>query len=299
VDGPTGQIAAVMMLLVMPPLMGLTQGIQSTGQAKVALDQIDELLRKLQVDSESNVDVPAQGTPQQIRTLEARGLTYVYRLDQEAELCVGPVDLVLNRGESLFIAGGNGSGKTTVAKLLCGLYSPASGKLVVDGHTVDDSNRHRYRSHVSAVFGDFCLFEALAGSKYDQLVSADGSLLEQTRLAARVDQSAGLLARVSQFSTGERRRVALLLALIENRPIIILDEFAAEQDPEHKTWFYEQLIPALKARGKIVIVITHDSRFFRCSDFTLMFERGRAPVRIDNRVEPAPVAVEQANEAYG
>jgi putative ATP-binding cassette transporter len=275
----TGYTAPLLMFFVLTPLIAVMQGFQTTAQATFALNRVRDLTGLLEREPETHTAPDAVDEKPAIQRIEARSLSYTYEQEGEPGLVIGPIDITLHAGESLFIVGGNGSGKTTAGKMLCGLYVPGAGTLAVDGVEVDESNRHLYRANVSALFSDFSLFHSLAGSEYDRDVT-DNTLpmFERTRLAHLKLSRDSLLAQASHFSTGERRRVALLLLLMEKNQIILFDEFAAEQDAEHKTWFYDELLPWLKQAGKIVIAITHDLRFLDRADVSMVFDRGRPPV---------------------
>jgi putative ATP-binding cassette transporter len=276
----TGYTAPLLMFFVLTPLIAVMQGFQTNAQATFALNRIQELTGLLEHDLERQSDPSADAVPlPAIGRLEARSLTYVYERDGEPDLVIGPIDIELRAGESLFITGGNGSGKTTAGKMLCGLYAPSGGTLRIDGVDLDESSRHLYRERVAALFSDFSLFRSLAGSDYDREATGSTSeMLERTRLAHLGLTRDSLLTEAAHFSTGERRRVALLLLLMENSQVVLFDEFAAEQDVDHKFWFYDELLPWLKRNGRIVIVITHDMRFLDRADLCMTFDRGHPPV---------------------
>ncbi|QDS16132.1 MULTISPECIES: ATP-binding cassette domain-containing protein [Xanthomonas] len=276
-----GYTAPLLMFFVLTPLIAVMQGFQTNAQATFALNRIRDLTglleRELETHAEGGAD--AAGDKPAIQRIEARSLSYTYQKDGEPTLVIGPIDITLHAGESLFIAGGNGSGKTTAGKMLCGLYVPGAGSLIVDGVEIDESNRHLYRANVSALFSDFSLFHSLSGSDYDrQVTDTSLDMFGRTRLSHLQLSRESLLAQAAHFSTGERRRVALLLLLMEKNQIILFDEFAAEQDAEHKAWFYDELLPWLKQAGKIVIAITHDLRFLDRADVSMVFDRGNPPV---------------------
>jgi len=287
--GPNvGFTAPLLALFVLAPLIAVMQGFQTNAQANFALGRVRELTDQLERDSEAQRAAHAR-IPQdrEIRTLQARGVTYTYEREGQPYLVIGPIDVTLHRGEALFISGGNGSGKTTAGKVLCGLYTPGSGEVLIDGVRLEDTNRHEYRDHVAALFNDFSLFESLSDSEYDHAATATPpEMLERTRLSHLVKRNESLLMQAEHFSTGERRRVALLLMLMESSQILLFDEFAAEQDPEHKTWFYDELVPWLKRNGKIVVAITHDTRYFDRADVTMMLDRGLPPTIHRHRAPP-------------
>jgi putative ATP-binding cassette transporter len=187
---------------------------------------------------------------------------------------LGPIDLELRAGQIVILAGGNGSGKTTLVKLLCGLYWPAEGILRVDGCSLREEDLEAYRQLFSVVFADGHLFQdlhGLGGPEVDRRVR-DG--LEEMELAGKVTIESGRFSTID-LSQGQKRRLALLAALAEDRPVCILDEWAAHQDTVFKEVFYFGLLPALKAAGKAVLVISHDETYFDVADRVLHLREGR------------------------
>jgi putative ATP-binding cassette transporter len=165
----------------------------------------------------------------------------------------------LQSGELVFLTGGNGSGKSTLLLLLAGLYPPDSGEITLDGVPVNDDTRNEYRALISGIFFDYHLFRRLYGIADLDPAELD-RLLRQFRLESKTDVSNGEF-RTLDLSGGQRRRLALVISLIEKRPILLLDEWTAEQDPEFRKKFYEELLPGIMQAGATVVVITHDDRY--------------------------------------
>jgi putative ATP-binding cassette transporter len=210
------------------------------------------------------------------RRLQLRGVTHTYHREQEDDhFLLGPIDLTLERGELVFLIGGNGSGKTTLAKLITGLYTPERGEIRLDGDVVTHDNREAYRQQFSAVFSDFHLFDSLLGAPSDPATRARiQRYLVRLHLDRKITITDGRFS-TTRLSHGQRKRLALLAAYIEDRPFYVFDEWAADQDPAFKAVFYEQLLPDLKRLGKAVIVITHDDRYFHAADRILRLESGQ------------------------
>lgn len=187
---------------------------------------------------------------------------------------LGPMDLVFEPGQITFIVGGNGSGKSTLAKLLTGLYAPHAGFLSLNGEVIDGSNVEWFRQNTSAIFTDFHLFEDYLG--FDQgTVDADvRRYLEELEIAHKVTVQDGRLSTVA-LSQGQRKRLALLTALLEDRPVYVFDEWAADQEPRFRDVFYTEILKRLAERGKTVIVITHDDRYFHCADQLVKLDFGK------------------------
>jgi len=209
------------------------------------------------------------------QSVELVGVTHTYNREGEpGGFVLGPIDLTLEPGELLFITGGNGSGKTTLAKLLLSLYIPEEGEIYLDGKVLTDETREQYRQLFSAVFSDFFLFESLFGLDSVHLDANARKYLTQLQLDHKVKVEDGVLSTVD-LSQGQRKRLALLTAYLEDRPIYLFDEWAADQDPLFKEIFYYQLLPELKARGKALIVISHDDRYYQVADRVIKLESGK------------------------
>jgi putative pyoverdin transport system ATP-binding/permease protein len=205
--------------------------------------------------------------------LEADQLCFSYAEPNGGEgFSLGPISLSLRAGEIVFIVGGNGSGKTTLLKLLTGLYAPTSGSLRVDQHLVEAANLQAYRELIAAVFTDFYLFKKLYGLS-DRTAEQVRGLLQQLELTRKTAYGAEGFTNL-ELSTGQRKRLAMVVALLEDRPLYVFDEWAADQDPEFRRYYYEELLPELKRRGKTVLAISHDDRYFHCADRVVFMEYG-------------------------
>ena len=264
----------IVLLYIISPLQVIMNTIPTVGRANVAVAKVEELGLALSSNAESVGDEPGEPEVGWLK-LELAGVSHTYfREGDEEPFTLGPLDLTFHQGELVFIVGGNGSGKTTLAKLLAGLYLPEGGRIYLDGQPVDEGYVESYRRHFSAVFSDFYLFENFPGLTERTLDSKVGGYLERLHLARKVRFEEGRLSTV-KLSQGQRKRLALLTAYLEDRPIYLFDEWAADQDPYFREVFYQQLLPELKARDKTVIVITHDDRYYHLADRLIKLEYGR------------------------
>ncbi|NHB98652.1 cyclic peptide export ABC transporter [Photorhabdus stackebrandtii] len=266
----------IIFLFMLMPLDGLLNSIPALNAARVSLNRIGNVLSELNEQDQFTQQISANEFGE-ATLLCLSGLTHSYYREKEDEVFqLGPIDMKLKRGEITFLIGGNGSGKTTLAKLLVGLYTPENGTITVDGHVITDNNRANYRQLFSAVFSDFYLFETLIGlSDTDStLDSRANELLTKLHLDHKVKIENGCFS-TRDLSLGQRKRLALVVAYLEDRPFYLFDEWAADQDPLFKAVFYQELLPELAARGKAVLAITHDDRFFHLADHCIKLESGR------------------------
>lgn len=206
------------------------------------------------------------------QTLELRNVTFRY---QDSAFSVGPVNLTIRRGELLFLIGGNGSGKSTLAMLLTGLYQPQSGEILLDGTALSAERPEDYRKLFSAVFTDVWLFDRLLGPEGQQANSAlVEKWLAQLQMSHKLELQDGKILNL-KLSKGQKKRVALLLALAEERDIILLDEWAADQDPHFRREFYQVLLPLMQEMGKTIFAISHDDHYFIHADRLLEMRDGK------------------------
>ncbi|WP_136248807.1 multidrug ABC transporter permease/ATP-binding protein [Halomonas borealis] len=258
------------LLFLRTPLIQAVGALPTLLSAQVAFDKIAALEL---AEPEADFAV-AEAPPGDWQTLSLRGVCFTYAGAGGASgFRVGPLDLTLKRGELVFLIGGNGSGKSTLAKLLTGLYRPQQGELLLDGEPMSDAPA--YRQRFSAVFTDFHQFTELVGPEGEQ---ADPALVEAwlEDLAMR-DKLAfeGQCVTNPELSQGQRKRLALLMAVAEERDLLLLDEWAADQDPQFRRVFYRDLLPRLQAMGKTVFAISHDDHYFDRADRLLEMHDGR------------------------
>lgn len=211
---------------------------------------------------------------QDFQKITFEGIGFAYRAqDGSASFTSGPWNLELLRGELLFLLGGNGSGKSTALKLMCALYPLDRGRILVDGLEVVPSLRQEYREIFSCIFPDFHLFDRLHGLEH---VEADlvQEWINRMELGEKVHFAEGRFS-TQELSTGQRKRLAMIVAMLEDREIYFFDEWAADQDAHFRTAFYTEILPELKRRGKTVVVVTHDDRFWHLCDRSVTLDLGQ------------------------
>jgi len=281
---------ALTLLYLMTPLQVIMNSLPQLTRANVALSKVYELGFTLASQGSEQAEEEHFQTDTWVK-LELSSVTHRYHRDGEAsDFVLGPLNLTFKPGEMVFIIGGNGSGKTTFVKLLTGLYAPENGAIYLNDKPIGPDNKEAYRRHFSAVFSDFYLFETMLGLVDKELDRRASEYLQRLKLAHKVQIEKGKLS-TTDLSQGQRKRLALLTAFLENRPIYVFDEWAADQDPYFKDFFYMHLLPDLTARHKTVFVITHDDRYYHLAERIITLEDGqvisdtaRAPLISDSEV---------------
>ncbi len=274
-------------LYLMGPLAGVMTSFSLFSRASVALQKVQELGVSLSEHSTEGCSFEQGETEHTFSRLEFQGIIHSYHREAEdSHFVLGPIDLSFRPGELVFLVGGNGSGKSTLAKIIAGLYAPEAGEIRLDDCLVTDKNRDQYRQLFSAVFGDFYLFDNFLGLHNANVDSQAEEYLTLLHLQHKVKIRNGSLSTTA-VSQGQRKRLALLTAYLEDRPFYLFDEWAADQDPHFKSIFYTQLLPELKARGKTVLVISHDDKYFDVADRIIKLDYGK--------LAPSTSAVPEAN----
>lgn len=270
----------LVLLFLKGPIDQIATGLPTFGRARVALQRIEEL-RAHFAQGGVNSDTVGQSTtpvPTAMEHIELRGVTYRFPAQKQegAIFALGPINLELRKGEMVFIVGDNGAGKTTLMKLLLGLYVPTEGEILLNGQPIMPQTQENYRQLFSTVLSDFHLFDELVAPELDgtSLVFQAERHLERLGLRHKVSVQDGRLSTID-LSTGQRKRLALLHAYFECRPVIVLDEWAADQDPRFREMFYTELLPELRERGHLLVVISHDDRYFAMADRVLRMHEGR------------------------
>ena len=255
------------LLFLRTPLLSAVGALPTLLSAQVAFNKLNTFSL-----APYRADFPQPEPHPHWQTLELRDVCFHY---PDNSFAVGPINLTLQRGELVFLIGGNGSGKSTLAMLLTGLYQPASGQILLDGQPLAADKPEDYRKLFSAVFTDVWLFDRLLGPGGK---AADSALVDQwmayLKMTHKLQLDNGRIVDL-KLSKGQKKRVALLLALAEERDIILLDEWAADQDPHFRREFYQQLLPLLQQMGKTVFAISHDDHYFQHADRLLEMRSGQ------------------------
>jgi len=258
---------------LMLPMDNIVNNLPLISKASVALKKIESL--GLSLTDHAEVTTRVSTLSPNWESLELINVTHTYHIDQEeTSFVLGPINLKLHPQELVFIVGGNGSGKSSLAKLITGLYLPETGEINLNGKLITEQNREWYRQHFSVVFSDFYLFEELLGLEDNNLDILAEKYLRQLQLDHKVTVKDGQFSTTA-LSQGQRKRLALLTAYLEDRPIYLFDEWAADQDPLFKDIFYHEILPKLRQKGKTILVISHDDRYFHLADRMIKLDYGK------------------------
>lgn len=267
----TASVLAV--LYIMGPLSLLVGAMPLLAAGRVACARLSEFGFSINDPHPDPVETPATKVhllehKKSWDSIELKDVQMHYQdLHADAGFSLGPIDLSVQSGELVYIVGGNGCGKSTLAKVICGLYIPQSGEVLLDGSPITDESRSDYRDLFSAVFSDFHLFNRLIGpDEEDGSPALARKYLETLGLTDKIKIEGLGYSTTKALSYGQQKRLALVCAYMEDRPVYVLDEWAADQDPPFKKFFYEELLPDLKRRGKTVLIITHDDQYFQLAD---------------------------------
>lgn len=263
-------------LFIVGPLTNTVMQIPTLSEVQLSVNNIYELESKIDelVDEE---DIQADKEIEQatdFRQISLQEASFSYRApDGSVSFTAGPFNLDINRGEVLFIVGGNGSGKSTLMKLMTALYFPEQGQITLDQIPITRENSQSFRELFSTIFSEFHLFSKLYGM---QQVDPERvkELLQLMEIDQKTDFKQGGFTNI-RLSTGQRKRLAFIVTYLEDKEIYVFDEWAADQDPRFKKYFYYTLIPELKSRGKTVIAVSHDDRYFGVADRVLFMDFGQ------------------------
>ncbi len=259
-----------LLLFVLPSLIIVVTFFRNLKKVEASLDQIDSLGLQIK-ENKFDPDIAFEARENKLISLE--NVVYKYYDDKQQTFTLGPLNLDVRRNELLFIIGGNGSGKTSLAKLLTGLYVPESGTIYFEGNAIDDRNLQEYRNKFSALFADSYVFPDLKYLDDHTLDHKAPKVIEDLNIADKVSIKDKKLSSIN-LSMGQQGRLSMLRALLEDKEIYLFDEWAANQDPFFKHKFYREILPELKNQGKTIIAITHNENYFDAADRVIKLDYG-------------------------
>jgi len=261
------------LLFIIGPIESLVDILPTYGRADAAARDIQRLEENLDYTNKNMVNDNEEYV-ENFDKIILRDVEFDYLDNNNQKIFgIGSIDLEINKGETIFIIGGNGSGKSTFVKLLLGLYFPTKGSIFVDDDVVDEYNYQSYRELFSTILSDFYLFDKIYGVDNIDQKNVD-NLLTQMQLRTKTKFSDNAFTN-KELSTGQRKRLALINTILEDKQIYIFDEWAADQDPQFRKYFYEDILSKFKEQGKTIIAVTHDDQYFNVADKIYKMEYGK------------------------
>jgi putative ATP-binding cassette transporter len=278
----TFQLKSTVVVNYMFVLLFLLQAIEtlmvmmpSLSKARISTQRVNQLRENLVKEDFRNEESETYFSLDEFESIVVENFNYAYGENgpEPGVFGIGPISFELNKGELIFIYGGNGSGKTTFVQSMLGLLSPDEGLIKYNGEILNAENYKKYRTLFSVVFSDFYLFEEFYGLKEidEELLN---EYLELFEIKAKVEIVDGKFSTID-LSTGQRKRLALVGALIEKKPILVMDEWAADQDPFFRAKFYNEILPLFAEKGITVLAITHDDKYYSVADRLYKMEEGK------------------------
>jgi putative pyoverdin transport system ATP-binding/permease protein len=267
------KIAAVSIFCV-GPVTAVTSAAPLFDKANVGLEHVYRLEQQLDQGTVATTLAPVPDAEfRNFSKIAFDRIAFSYRNTAgQGSFTVGPWTFTLDRGEIVFLTGGNGSGKSTALKLICGLYQADAGRILVDDVEVTSDRLQAYREMFSCIFPDFHLFDRLYGIEAIDPLKVQG-LIERMELADKVAFADGRFS-TQALSTGQRKRLAMIVSLLEDRDVYLFDEWAADQDAHFRELFYTSLLPEMKRLGKTIVVVTHDDRYWHLCDRRITLDLG-------------------------
>ncbi len=259
-------------LFLWGPFNNVLGGMPTIINAKVAWKRIQDFLRNVQTAEDLHPEINQKIALPTANTLHVKDIYYSYQnsdAKEDISYGIGPINFEVSKGDIVFIIGGNGSGKTTFLKVLVGLYTPDSGEILINGQKIEPRMLGEY---FSVIYSDFYLFKKIYGINPDRLNQVY-QWLDMFGLKNKVQIKDGAYTTID-LSKGQRKRLAILKSYLEDRPIYFFDECAADLDPEFKDFFYNELLKKMRDEGKLLIVITHDDKYFDIADVVYKMELG-------------------------
>ncbi|MDE9462776.1 serine hydrolase [Xenorhabdus bovienii] len=267
-DGNVSKEYLIILLYLIGPLNAVMSAMPELIRLKSLMNNMVMFSQSIQADS------PAEVMPkiQDVKTLELSAVYFHYPATGGECFGVGPISLKAESGKSYFLTGGNGSGKSTLAMILAGLYAPERGTVRING---EEASQHQLLEQTRAIFSDNWLFKRV----YDPALLPLREAVNQNIALLGLTQKATLLSDGAfdniKLSTGQRKRLSLAMLLADPSPLVVLDEWAADQDPRSKARFYKEWLPMLKAQNRIVFVVTHDDEYFSEADVLITMKNGQ------------------------
>lgn len=279
------QIVTLILFLTTGPLQEVVGSFPAIERANISvrlLEKVERFFDETELETVASPDITTE--PEPFQSLECNDLWFHYSENgSEKAFEIGPINIRIQQGEVIFIKGGNGAGKSTFFHVLTGLFRSTQGEILWNGRPVHDGNINQYRSNFAVIYQDMHLFDRLYGIQSIDHPRVD-ALLKMFHIDGKTGINADGTFKSLKLSVGQKKRLALIVAEMDERAIHVYDEWAADQDPPSRQYFYETYLPELKQKGKTVIAITHDDKYYHLADRLYKMEYGKLS---EEKIQPA------------
>ena len=278
-DFTVGSILAFQGLLsaFMSPAMTIISSGQTLQEMRTQMERVDDVL-EYPLDKNVTREIQMERVSKIRGNLILKDLTFGYsRLDKPV---LSNFNLEIKQGQKVAIVGSTGSGKSTISKLISGLYSPWSGEIIFDGKRIEEIDHEIFTSSIAVIDQDITLFEDTIMNNlkmwdesitdYEVILACNDAQIHNLITSREGGYNAPVLEGGKNFSGGEKQRLEIARSLAGDPSIIILDEATSALDA--KTEF--DVIRAIKNRGITTIVIAHRLSTIRDADLIVVLDHG-------------------------
>lgn len=270
----------MMFVLMIPPANELSSAISQMKKGKACADRIEAFLSQ-----DEEVGIEDAGTPSSADTVTdtAVALQHVSFSYNPGVQVLHDVSIDVPRGTTLALVGSSGSGKSTIADLICRFYEVTEGKILFNGVPLQDMSLERLRSRIGVVSQDTLLFNDTVEANI--AFGCDGATHEQVQAAAQAAQAHDFIMQLPQgyntnigegggsLSGGQRQRISIARALLRDPELLILDEATSALDTESERLLQQTLDTVLE--GRTAIVIAHRLSTVVNADRIVVLDAGR------------------------
>ena len=274
-----GSILAFQGLLssFMSPAMTIISSGQTLQEMRTSMERVDDVL-EYPLDPNVTREIPTKEISKIKGNLILKNVTFGYsRLDKPI---LTDFNLEIKQGQKVAIVGSTGSGKSTLSKLISGLYSPWSGEIIFNGKRIEEIDHEIFTSSIAVVDQDITLYEDTISNNikmwdesiedYEVILACNDAQIHEAIMKRDGKYNAPVLEGGKNFSGGEKQRLEIARSLAMDPSIIILDEATSALDAKTE---YE-VVKAIKARGITTIVIAHRLSTIRDADVIVVLEKG-------------------------
>ena len=274
-----GSILAFQGLLssFMLPATTIINSGQTLQEMRTSMERVDDVL-EYPLDPNVIREIPMEEISKIRGNLILKNVTFGYsRLDNPVLV---DFNLEIKQGQKVAIVGSTGSGKSTLSKLISGLYSPWSGEIIFNGKKMEEIDHEIFTSSIAVVDQDITLYEDTIMNNlkmwdesikdYEVKMACRDAQIHNQIMAREGGYNAPVIEGGKNFSGGEKQRLEIARSLAMDPSIIILDEATSALDAKTE----HEVVKAIKARGITTIVIAHRLSTIRDADLIVVLERG-------------------------